>query len=349
MKQPLILILLIHIFITGTTAQNKRTKAFNLTIPENVVENSSYNKVEFLDSRLYKEDLGYVQTGMLNNYAYLVDEIPFALQFDSLLNRITDKSAQDKTLLLQLRNLNFSEITKAMSETGYCHIRISLYEKEYPDYYLVATLDTLLITKAMDVTGRLIKKSSEIITTFVSNNLTGKRTDNVPFLLADIHNIDFFEKNNMKLYSTDTYVNGIYPDFASFINQMPVTGELTSKFDKNNNLKELKRLNEQSKLKKLNPKDFYAVVLNGQPYITSNKSYIPVYKVKDEFRFLNDGNIKIDVGAYVGAGIAAGIVAGLLGGIFIPISNNQPEKVEMTIDHLNGHFIILPDVVAPSE
>lgn len=347
MKKLFILTLLAYVFIIGIMAQDKRTKAFNLVMPENVVENSLYNNIEFLDSRLYKEDLGYVQTGMLNNYAYLVDQIPFAHQFDSLINSITNETAQHKTLLLQLRNLNFSEITKAMSETGYCHVRMSLYEKEYPDYYLIATLDTLLTVKAMDVTGKLIKSSSGIITTFISDNLVSKRTDEAPFLLADIHNIDFFEKNNMKLYSADTYIDGIYPDFASFANQTPIADELTPKFDSSNNLKEIKKLNEQNKLKKLNPKDFYAVVVDGQPYITSNKSYIPVYKVKDEFKFLNDGNIRIDMGAYVGAGIAAGIVGGLLGVAIIPVPSNQPEKVEMTIDHLNGHFIILPDVAEP--
>lgn len=350
MKKLLILTVLSLVFVVGISSQNKRTKAFNLVIPESVVENSLYNNIEYLDSRLYKEDFGFVQTGMFNNYAYLIDEVPFALQFDSLMSRITNETAQNKTLLLQLRNLNFSEITKSMSEAGYCHIRISLYEKEYPDFYLVATLDTLITVKAMDVTGELMKKSSEIITTFISNNLTGKRIDKVPFLLADIHNIDFFEKNNLKLYSTDTYVNGIYPDFISFANQTPIEGELTPKFDTYNNLKEVRKLNEQNKLKKLNPKDCYAVVVDGQPYITSNKSYIPLYKIRDEFKFVNDGNIRIDFGAYVGAGIAAGIIAGFFGGVgVIPIPVSQPERVEMTIDHLNGKFIVLPSVAEYQE
>ncbi|MFV0417252.1 MAG: hypothetical protein ACK5KT_00780 [Dysgonomonas sp.] len=346
MKNLFILILLLSVSVINIAAQDKRTKVFNLIVPENVIENSLYDNIEYLDSRLFKEDLGYVQTGMFNNYVYMVDEPSFAQQFDSLMSKVINETARQKTLLLQLRNLNFSEITKSMSETGYCHIRISLYEKEYPDYYLIATLDTLLTVKAMDVTGKLIKNSSNIITSFVLSNLTNKRTDEVPFLLADIHNIDFFEKNNMKLYSADAYVDGAYPDFKSFANQTPVADKLTPKFDKNNNLKEVKQLNEQNKLKKLNPKDIYAVVLDGQPYIASDKGYILIHKVKDEFKFLNDGNIRIDAGAYVGAGIAA-VAAGLLGGIvFIPV-NNRVEQVEMTIDHLNGHFIILPDMLNP--
>ncbi len=321
-------------------------KPFVLDIPRCMLDSCLYNDIEYLDSRLYKADFGYVQIGAFNKYAYVVDEIPFAQQCDSLIRSITHETAQGKTLLLQLRNLNFSEITKSASETGYCHIRISLYEKEQPDYYPIATLDTLVIVKAMDVTGKLLKNASHAITTFIINNLSSKRLNEVPYSLADIRHIDFFEKRNLKLYNTDICTDGLYLDFTSFANQTPFTDRFTPEFDKNNNLKTIKIPNGQSKLKKVKSHDFYAIVVNGHPYIPGKKNYIPVYKVKDDFKFLNDGNIKTDMAAYAMGGIMGGIISGLIGGnvLFMPVANRQQEKIEMTIDHLNGQFIILPDV-----
>lgn len=135
MKRTVILALGISICSCFTLLSKERTKPFELEVPEYKVENSLYNNIEFLDSRRYKDDLGYIQTGLMNSYAYLVDEVPFTDQFNKLISQVTDETSQGKTLLLQLRNLNFSEITKAASETGYCHIRISLFEKEGESAY----------------------------------------------------------------------------------------------------------------------------------------------------------------------------------------------------------------------
>lgn len=320
----------------------ERTKAFELIIPESLVENSLYNKLEYLDCRIHKEDLGFVQTSIMNNQTKVIEETPLATQLNTIINNIVTETAKDKTMLFQLRNIYFSEITKSTSETGFCHIRISLFEKNGSEYSFISTLDTLVSVKAMDVTNKLLKSASQVITSFLSDNLRKNPTEEQPYLLTDIRNIDYYEKNNLKFYSTDTYTDGIYYNFRSLANQTPEISELYPKFDKNNNLKEIKITNEEAKQKKVKPKEIYAVIVNEQPYIATPKGYIPIYKEGEEFKFINDGNIKINMEAYIGASLAAGLVGALFGYMVFVSPTTTQEKVVMQIDHLNGKFVLIP-------
>lgn len=203
-------------------------------------------------------------------------------------------------------------------------------------------MDTLVVVKAMDVTGKLIKNASNAITSFVADNLTKTPTDPQPFLLTDIRNIDYYEKDHLRLYFTDTYKNGIYKDFKSLANQTPDIEEFETKFNDKGELKEIKvRNNEKGKSEKIKAKEIYAIITDGSLYISTGKNYLPVFKENDDFKFVNDGNIKMNTGAYIGAGVAAGLMAGLFGAAVVPVITSGPEKVVMTIDHLSGEFIVV--------
>ncbi len=328
-------------FITSSlmSVLKAQTKSFELIMPDVIVSNNLYDKLEYLDNREFKENFGYVQTSMLNNQKWMVEDILLSQQLDDIMDKCIDRKSTGRTMLFQLRNLYFSEITKAASEVGHCHIRISLFEKGAGEYYHINTLDTLVEVKAMDVTGKLIKSASASITTFLLDNLSQNPIEEQPYLLTDVRNIDYYEKDNLKLYSTDIYNDGIYFNFDSFVAQRPDVKRFTPEFKKGE-LKVIKALCENGKSSKLSPKEVYAVVVDGYPYVSSKKSYIQLYKENNEFRFVNDGNVKVNLGASIGAGVAAGLSASLFGvGVFV-IPQNKAERVVMQIDHLNGSFVM---------
>jgi hypothetical protein len=336
---------MVVLFCSIVTNAKERTKAFELQIPDVIVENSLYSNLAYFDSREHNDNFGYVQTSMFNNMTFMIDETPLDVQLNNLIKHVVEpNSALGRTLLFDLRDINFSEITKSHSETGYCHIRISLFEEYDSQYYFISTLDTVVTIKAMDVTGKLIKSASEAITYFVINNLTQEPVDEVPYTIDGVRDIDYYEKDNLQLYNTEVYKDGIYCDFKSFVNQTPESKSVIPKF-KNGNLTEIRTFSEgEEKPRKIKPQNIYAVIIDGNPYISTGKSYLPVYKENNEFKFVDDGNMRTNVGAAIGAGIVGGLFAGLMGGgfIYVPISQ-QREKVVMLIDHLSGQFIVTPE------
>jgi len=285
--------------------------------------------------------MGFVQTSMFNKYTPIVTGKPLSEQFHSLFQSLIDSAAQKKTLLLQLRNLRFREETKATSERGFCNIRISLYEEKDGAYHFINTIDTIINVKAMDVTGKLLKTTSELIISELKQNLTLIPEDyNMPFSVNDLANIDGLEKNNIPIYNTNTLTDGLYIDFKSFANQTPAYTQLQVKRE-NGDVKEVKINNPEKpdKWKKIKPKDYYAVVVEGNPYLAHPNGYFPIIFENDDYFVRTYAHVNSSInGAQVGLAIGFGIIGGML---FLPAGGGM-EPVTAKLDHLNGDFIIQP-------
>jgi hypothetical protein len=74
--------------------------------------------------------LGIVQLGAFNRKAKVVAETPLDNQVSGLLAGLTDSTAQNGELFLLLRQMNFAEVTGAMSERGYFQLRAVLFAKK---------------------------------------------------------------------------------------------------------------------------------------------------------------------------------------------------------------------------
>lgn len=321
----------------GTVAAQKATKDFEIELPEQKVSNSLYNNIEYVDSRYDTSNMGIVQLGAFNKKARVVPVIPFQQQLQKVVAALTDSSAGSNTLVFQLRQLSFAEVTGAMSEKGYCYLRAALYHKKNDGYGLVNTIDTVLLVKSMDVTKGLFRNGSKILAGFIGDNLNRPATEDLHYAYNEVMHIDSVEKRKLKVYNVNAYTDGVYKRFESFVNQVPDHSnmEVTLKKD---TISVVRVPGENGKMEKIKAKNLYAVVYQGKIFIATDYGFYPAEKYNDDFLFTG----KAKVAASAGDMIAAGVFFGIIGSL---IAENAANAVfDMKIDHLNGGFVRLREV-----
>lgn len=304
----------------------QQRERFSLDIPATypIVTNSLYKTISFMDNRLNK-----------TRNQYIVNPELFSRQLSSFVDQATDHTAQSRTLLFQLRDLSF----EASDNKGFSHIRASLYEVSNSQYYVIGTLDTeVQVQNNKNMADRLQREVSAAIISFVGKSLDQNVIDNTPYTLDDIRHIDSVEKESSQLYKNDTYRDGIYYSFESFRAQQPTVTKMEVRFKKNK-LSEIKLVDQSTnKSKKLEPASIYAIVLDGQAYITFDNKYYPLYLDNGNLLFDTEHNssnigfapsfsVGIGSGGYRGGGIGLGV-----------FTRTKKETATYMIDHLNGRF-----------
>ena len=314
--------------------QNK-TEDFEITPPELKVKNSFYKNISYIDSRFDTTNMGIVQLGAFNKKVKVVPKTPFSEQLRNVFNFLIDNSAGEGELFFQLRQLNFAEITGAMSEKGYCYLRADLYSKRDKSYQKINSMDSVIYVKSMDVTRALFRKTSQLLINFIADNLTKEASEIKTYTLTDIINIDSIEKRGINVYNMAELKDGLYTTYRSFANQIPER-QVTVNMQ-NGKISEVRIVEENKKPEKVKGKDIYAIVYNGQAFIATEYGYYPLQKRDDDFFFIG----KAKVTANAGDVVAAGVFFGLMGSL---MASNADATFEMKIDHLNGGFIRLKEM-----
>ena len=335
-------LLLVCIFTTTFygSANAQKIEEFSLILPQYKVSNSLYNSIIFIDSRKDTATLGIIQTGAFNRQALVVAKDGLGGQIKNVLAALTDSTAQNNQLLLQLRLYNLAEVTGSFSEKGFFKLYAHLFAKVDNGYSKISDIDTLVVVSSgMDVSNALLKTGSNILTDFIANNLTKKPNSLKSYPYSYISKIDSVEKRQLKVYTTDTFTDGVYYRYRSFKDQIPeseivVDGDSVGRGN-------VKAYDVNRKLKKLNPANAYAVVFKGKPYITNNFGYHQMYRRDDELFF--KGSISIYRNASAGSVIAMSALFGIAGGIIASSTgSNDIHQGEIKIDYLTGEFMV-PD------
>ncbi|MEO9020878.1 MAG: hypothetical protein ABI237_14605 [Ginsengibacter sp.] len=334
MRRLLLISVFLFISSTDLLAQN-RTKDFEITLPDQKINNSLYNTVEYIDSRYDTTFMGIVQLGAFNKKARVVPETPFSIQIKNVLRSLTDNTSKDGKLLFQLRQFNFAELTGAMSEKGYCYIRAVLYAEMDGHYQKINSIDTVIFVRAMDVTRALFRKGSKTITDFISRNLLEKPSDSNYYSFADVIKMDSIEKRTIKVYNTLEYTDGVYTNYKSFMNQIPDKQIIIEK--KNNKLVSMVTLNQKGKAVKIKANDVYAVVVEGEPFVATDYGFYLLKKVDDDFKFVGNAKVNANTGDVITANVFFGVIGGL-------IATNAQSTFEMKIDHISGGIIRLREI-----
>ncbi|MCD0488548.1 hypothetical protein LPB86_09915 [Pedobacter sp. MC2016-14] len=332
MQKPILfqfLGLLIFCSITNAEAQSSNS-IFEMTAPKLKIKNSHYNKFIVLDSRA-DTSLGIVQVGLLNQMTKVTTSRPLKQQIEDTFTALTDSSASSGTLVFQLRQLNFTEVTKTASETGYCQIRANLYQMTEGRYLELEKLDTLISFNAMDVTRRLFKKGNEVITKYIAQNLSRALPNNTLLSYEDILQVDSIEKSKIILYTSLPLKDGFYKNYHSFKNQKPDYTNVTCITDQSTiNIKSI--LDENGKAAMINEK--FAAVYQGKPYIITEKGILPLQKEGDLFYFTGLSKVGNNTGAMLATSALFGLVGALVVNDFA-----KYEFFDIKVDHLNGSFV----------
>jgi hypothetical protein len=322
--------------ISATIAAQNKIEYFELKLPEQKIAGSLYNNISLLDARRDTSSFGIVQVGAFNAKAKVISKNNFGQQLQTVLAAMADSVAGTGKLLLQLRQFSFAEMTGAMSEKGYCFVRANLYAVTGNSYKLINAIDTVIAFSSMDVTKKLLRKGSETITGFIANSLTTVGADSAAYNYTDIVNIDSIEKRKIRLYNIDHYEEGVYTTYEGFKNQLPKYKDIIVKMG-DTAIKNVRVKFEDETTEKLKPKDIYAVVYKGIPYIATSYGYYPLTKNGDDFFFTGQAKVAANAADIAAASFFFGIIGGLL-------ASNDSSVFEMKIDHLNGGFIHLREI-----
>lgn len=317
---------LVHIFIfalaiAACPIKAQQLEPFDLQLPTaHTVNNSLYSNVEFLDNRSDAE------------YNHLpIDHATFNNKLNYFVDQSAKTTAQNGILFVQLRSLDtFFDKKKKCYTTS---LRINLFERINNNYYFINGLDTTLETPEKQSP---VASISDLIYDYIAKNLSATYTDNQPYTLDDIHNFDLIEKVEMPLYTNAKLVDGIYLNFEDFAKQYPLDDKMEVKMKKGE-IKEIKAMNMRSKKSiKVKPESIYAIVVDGQPYISFDKKYLPLYKDNDDLWF-EDESIEGNLSVIPSGGISFGSGGYRGGGIGLNFQkNNRKIKIVYKVDHLTG-------------
>lgn len=303
------------------------------------ISGSFYNSINFVDSRVDTSNMGIVQVGLMNDNVPVKSMTPLSAQFDNYMNSKIDSGAEERELLLQLRNILFCETTTMSSETGLCYLKAVLYAKnDDHNYKILSAMDTVILVKSFDVTKALLKMGSSVLTKLIDDNLKSYPMNDVIYSYHDILKTDSIEKRQIKLYNTDSLKNGLYNSYHSFKNQTP-DNRITVRTKKDGTILSVTTTDVNKNLVKIKSDEVYAIVYNGKPYIATGYGFFPLFKGDDYFYFVgkvkpittnNDNNV-----------MAASVMFGLVGALLASAasSNGIGENYFIIIDHSNGGFI----------
>lgn len=317
------------------------TRDFQISSPTQKIAGSLYSSIDLIDSRVDKTNIGIVQVGGLNRKAKVVFEIPFATQLQTLVDSLTDSSAANGELLFHLRQLTFAEITGAMNEKGYCYLRAALYARKDEGFKRLLAIDTVVLVKSLDVTKALFRKGSQVITELIAKCLQQKSTDSVTYRYNDVVKMDSLEKRKFAVYNVEKYAEGFYFNYQSFRDQIP-DKQITVRKKKDGSISTVSVLEENGEWLKIKPKDAYAFVHEGSPYVATDYGFYPLNKSNDDFYFIGKTNASANTIDVVGATLLFGIVGGLL-------ASETNATFVMKVDHINGGFIHLREIKEPSQ
>lgn len=326
----------LSIFLFLSSYAQAQTEAFKISLPYNKKANSLYSSIRLLDARSDTTDFGIAQKGAFNKRVKIIAEPPLSLQLNDVVNALIDNTAQNRELLLVLRQCSFAEVTGGMSERGYFHFRAILFTLENGLYKMVASIDTVAQVKSMGVTKKLFRTGSDAVSYFIESNLVKEAHDELTLSFGQLRSIDDIEKNKLPLFVNSTYTDGIYYNFKSFVNQQPNETGVSSSFDKKGRVLRISYTDRKGKPRDIENRFIYAFVYEGKPYISGDFTCYPLEKRDNDFYFTGKA-----LDAKSSDVAMASAFFGIMGGL---MASSATSVFEMKIDHLSGGFIRIKEV-----
>jgi len=335
------ILLLLCIFVCSGFYSQKRTEDFSISLPDTKLEKSYYKTIKLVDARVDSTSLGIVQKGAFNTKAKVVPTTSLSIQLQNLLDHINGANTEEGTIVMYLKQLYFAELTGAFSEHGYCYFQAYLFAKnDNGTYSYLDQIDSVVDHSSMDVTKATMKKGSEMVSNFISKNISKKATPADQYTFEDIKNFDDIEKQKLSLYHSTDLKDGVYTNYNSFKNQEPSEKTISNVkfYGKSSKIIKIYETIE-GKEKEIKKNNTFAIVYQGVPYIylSIEDAFAKAEKRDGDFYF--SGKIKST--AKTGDVILASAFFGIVGGLLA--SGPSAVPFELKLDYINGGFIPLKE------
>jgi hypothetical protein len=300
---------------------------------------SKFKSIIVLDSRPDTTKLGVIQKGLFNNKVSLVSKntlpIEISKYFNALILPMTD--AND-TMLLNIREFYFTELTGSSSEKGYCRIRAELFFEQNGHYELVDKVDRVLeVTTMLDVTKKNINNGVKVLMDIIRINITANKTGDA-YSLNQIKNLNKFEKSTIPVFLTDTFKSGIYFTYREFANQTPSVTNFTIKKNKSETkIEKIVGINKLGKELILDKDLVYCIVENNVVQLSTNNGLQTLYKEDGDFYF--KGKTKVTANGVEVATVS--LFFGVIGGV---LATNATAIWLQKIDHISGAIVPVKEI-----
>ncbi|MFV5686814.1 DUF6563 family protein [Flavobacterium sp. GB2R13] len=272
------------------------------------------------DGRQFKENIGTVQKGGFNRKVLADFEKPLTEEFFDYLAVICPKQENKSKISIRINDLYVSELTRAMSETGYATLMIDVIESKGGIEYIVGTYSASTESNGMDVTNKHDERLKKVLQECFTNYI--KTSDN------DKASIVFSADQNIKSKTiTAISPKGIYLTYADVLNDMPLDD---SDFEIVNKNERFYLLNKTTNSEVLN---YYGFSDGKIFYINVSKYASAKYYAKTEI--IGNKYYIENVVYNPNNAIAMGAMFGLIG-VAIASSAANSSSVPMLIDCYSG-------------
>jgi len=329
LKKHLFYIFMVSVSLSAHSQQ--KTIEFTLSHPEQVVQNSLYNNIQFIEKR---NNINQVHLGKISGNP-VISKPGLSKQLAEFVNNATDLTAQNGTLVICLRRFAFiRRNTETGAFGGYeCIIAAESYEKKGIFFSLV---NKLSFSKTIDkATGlkKILETGNTAISHFLLESLSKKGCDTL-INYQQLTSPDSIAKRNIAIYNNVKFIDGVYYTYQSFKNQTPDTIAIVKATK--NKIKSVAFSDSLGKLNKVESSTIYALVANGKPYIATDVDYYPLQFENDEFTFNGDFSSKYDSRTAMGFYYLFGL-PGVIGyALSKPVASYY-----VRMNYVDGKFIFL--------
>lgn len=252
---------------------------------------------------------------------------------------------------LMLEHLKVNDIPAERSVTGHLEMRVSTFLKRNDKYYFLKKFNVSKDYPQKDhayITRAIAAKISSELANIIKDSYTEAGL-NISLSETDLGNYEKIITEQLPVYKTESFTNGVYRDYKSFAEQNP-TKELEVRKNKDGAIRGVKRVDGYDNL----GKDVFAIIDNGIAYKKTPISIIEIEK-DDEGIFIMASQEEIfpqynSTPIIVGAG-AAGAIGGLVAAVIdvaaTKIRRQNAQYYRVGIDKLTGEYILPENMVTP--
>lgn len=205
---------------------------FKLQVTDSLRSNAVFNRVQVLDMREDKDNIGYLRLGAFNKKNLQIPVGGLEQMLQQFTHRVAglDAAKGDKTLLIVVRDFSMAD-RPIEGEMGTFYARMDFYLGKEGQYNLAVHVDSFFeTTNAWDVTNNVKKLAARKMTDWLYN-MTNYTT--APEAVS-VSNIDAIkagistEKDKYPVYKEEPKT-GIYYTLEQFLNNAPATPEFVEK------------------------------------------------------------------------------------------------------------------------
>lgn len=258
---------------------------------------------------------------------------------------LEDNKVQGNTkYFLMLEHLKVNDIPAERSVTGHLEMQMATFLKRNEKYYFLKKVkiskDYLQKDHAY-ITRAIAAKISSELANIIKDSYTETGL-NIPVSETDLGNYEKVISEQLPVYTSQSFTDGVYRDYKSFAEQKP-DKELTVRKNKGGVIKGVKRVDGYDNLSK----DVFAIIDNGIAYKKTPISIIEIEKdnegifimasQEEIFPQYNSTPIIVCAGA---AGVIGGLVAAVIDVAATKIRKQNALYYRVGIDKLTGEYIL---------